>query len=148
MINEYDDFDDHENEENDDNGDNEDYVESENKDDEVELHNMNAHRMDSTFTTERRNSKRFDEKLSAIIENENCVVLNVSDKGVLLQTNMPVYFFPLSKTIEFQLNVEGEWISILGKIQWIQSDVLHSKLGLYIQYAPETYFNFLRTLYE
>ena len=142
MINEYEDIDDNEND------DNDDIEESENKDDEVELPGMHANNMESTFTTERRNSKRFDERLSAIIENENCIVLNVSDKGVLLQTNMPVYFFPLSKTIEFQLKVEGEWISILGKIQWIQSDVLHSKLGLYIQYAPETYFNFLRTLYE
>jgi hypothetical protein len=103
---------------------------------------------DSNFKLERRNTKRFDEKLSAKIENEKCVVLNVSNRGVLLQTDMPVYFFSLSKTIEFELQVEGEWLEVLGKVMWIQSDVEHSKIGLFIQQAPELYFNFLRKLYE
>lgn len=103
---------------------------------------------DGNFKQERRNTKRFDEKLSARIENENCVVLNVSNRGVLLQTAMPVYFFSLSKTIEFELQVEGEWLGILGKVMWIQSGVEHSKIGLFIQQAPEVYFNFLRKLYE
>jgi hypothetical protein len=103
---------------------------------------------ESNSKQERRNFKRFDEKLSARIENEKCVVLNISDRGVLLQTAMPVYFFPLSKTIEFQLQVEGEWLGVLGKIMWIQSDIEHSKIGLFIQQAPELYFNFLKKLYE
>jgi hypothetical protein len=103
---------------------------------------------DSNFKQERRNFKRFDEKLSAKIENEKCTVLNVSNRGVLLQTAMPVYFFPLSKTVEFELQVEGEWLGILGKVMWIQSDVEHSKIGLFIQQAPEVYFNFLKKLYE
>jgi hypothetical protein len=103
---------------------------------------------DSNFKQERRNFKRFDEKLSARIENEKCTVLNVSNRGVLLQTAMPVYFFPLSKTVEFELQVEGEWLGILGKVMWIQSDMEHSKIGLFIQQAPEVYFNFLRKLYE
>jgi hypothetical protein len=103
---------------------------------------------DSNFKQERRNTRRFDEKLSAKIENEKCVVLNVSNRGVLLQTAMPVYFPPLSKTIEFELQVEGKWLGILGKVMWIQSDVEHSKIGLFIQQAPELYFNFLRKLYE
>ncbi|UCH93278.1 MAG: PilZ domain-containing protein [Candidatus Aminicenantes bacterium] len=103
---------------------------------------------DSNFKQERRNTKRFDERLSARIENEKCVVLNVSNRGVLLQTTMPVYFFPLSKTIEFELQVEEEWIHIIGKVMWVQSDVLHSKIGLFIQHAPEPYFNFLKNLYE
>lgn len=103
---------------------------------------------DSNFKQERRNTKRFDEKLSARIENEKCIVLNVSNRGVLLQTAMPVYFFPLSKTIEFELRVDGEWLGILGKVMWIQSEVEHSKIGLFIQQAPELYFNFLRKLYE
>jgi hypothetical protein len=103
---------------------------------------------DSNFKQERRNTKRFDEKLSARIENEKCIVLNVSNRGVLLQTAMPVYFFTLSKTIEFELQVEGEWLGILGKVMWIQSEVEHSKIGLFIQQAPEIYFNFLRKLYE
>ena len=103
---------------------------------------------DSVFRQERRNFKRFDEKLSARIENESCTVLNVSNQGVLLQTSMPVYFFPLNKTIEFELQVEGEWLGILGKVMWIQSDVEHSKIGIFIQHAPELYFNFLKKLYE
>jgi hypothetical protein len=103
---------------------------------------------DSNFKQERRNFKRFDEKLSAKIENEKCTVLNVSNRGVLLQTAMPVFFFPLSKTVEFELQVDGEWLGILGKVMWIQSDVEHSKIGLFIQQAPEVYFNFLRKLYE
>lgn len=103
---------------------------------------------DSNFKQERRNTKRFDEKLSARIEHEKCVVLNVSNRGVLLQTAMPVFFFPLSTTIEFELQVDGEWLGILGKVMWIQSDVEHSKIGLFIQQAPEVYFNFLRKLYE
>ena len=103
---------------------------------------------DSNFKQERRNTKRFDEKLSAKIENENCVVLNVSNRGVLLQTAVPVYSFYLSKTIEFELQLEGKWLGILGKVMWIQSDVEHSKIGLFIQQAPERYFNFLKKLYE
>lgn len=103
---------------------------------------------DSNFKQERRNTKRFDEKLSARIEHEKCVVLNVSNRGVLLQTTMPVYFFPLSKTIEFELQVDGKWLGILGKVMWIQSDMEHSKIGLFIQQAPELYFNFLKKLYE
>ena len=103
---------------------------------------------DSNFRRERRNTKRFDEKLSARIEHEKCIVLNVSNRGVLLQTSMPVYFFPLSTSIEFELQVDGEWLGILGKVMWIQSDMEHSKIGLFIQQAPELYFNFLKRLYE
>ncbi len=114
----------------------------------VEIEPVHLHDFDSNFKIERRNSKRFDEKLSARIEKDRCLVLNVSNKGVLLQTSMPVYFFPLSGTIEFELQVEGEWLLIRGKVMWIQSDVLHSKIGLFIQQAPEPYFNFLKKLYE
>jgi len=142
MVDEYDDFDN-------DDFDNDDIEENEENNKEIELDDEFAEdKMNTSFPPERRNSKRFDERLTAIIENEKCIVLNVSDKGVLLQTAMPVYFFPLSKTVEFKLQVEGEWVRILGKVMWIQSDVVHSKLGLFIQHAPETYFNFLRKLYE
>lgn len=103
---------------------------------------------DSDFKRERRNTRRFDEKLSARIEHEKCTVLNISNRGVLLQTAMPVHFFSLTKTVEFELQVDGEWLGILGKVMWIQSDVEHSKIGLFIQQAPELYFNFLRKLYE
>lgn len=97
---------------------------------------------------ERRNSKRFDERLSAKLEDENCSVLNISNKGVLLQTRIPLYFFPLDKIIDFELRLQEQWIRIKGKVMWIQSDALHSKIGLFIQHAPEPYFQFLRELYE
>jgi hypothetical protein len=97
---------------------------------------------------ERRNSKRFDERLSARLQDEQCTVLNVSDKGVLLQTGMPVHFFPLDRIIDFELKLQEQWILIKGRVMWIQSDALHSKIGLFIQYAPEPYFQFLRELYE
>lgn len=97
---------------------------------------------------ERRNSKRFDERLSAKLEDEKCSVLNVSDKGVLLQTKIPLYFFPLDKIVDFELRLQEQWIRIKGRVMWIQSDALHSKIGLFIQNAPEPYFHFLRELYE
>jgi hypothetical protein len=115
---------------------------------EDDINEINKNLSDSDFKKERRNSKRFDEKLSAKIENKTCVVLNVSNQGVLLQTAVPIIYSPLSTTIDFELQVEGEWIHIRGKVMWVQTDVLHSKIGLFIQYAPEPYFNFLRTLYE
>lgn len=115
---------------------------------EVEFEQVSPKDFDSDFKRERRNSKRFDEALFARIEDKKCSVLNVSSKGVLLQTSIPVYFFPLSSTIDFELQVEGEWLLIRGRIMWIQSDVMHSKIGLFIHQAPEPYFNFLKKLYE
>jgi hypothetical protein len=103
---------------------------------------------DETSKQERRNNKRFDERVHAKLENEKCSVLNVSQKGVLLQTEMPVLFFPLAESIDFDLQVNEQWIRVRGKIMWIQSDVLHSKIGISIQQAPDIYFNFLRSLYE
>jgi hypothetical protein len=113
-----------------------------------DMMNGNKEDEESKPGPERRNSKRFDERLFARLENEHCSVLNVSNKGVLLQTDMPVYFIPLEKSLDFELQLNGQWIRVRGKIMWIQSDVLHSKVGIYIQYAPEPYFNFLRELYE
>jgi hypothetical protein len=114
----------------------------------VEIERVSPKDFESNFRRERRNSKRFDETLSARIEDKKCTVLNISNKGVLLQTGIPVYFFPLSSTLEFELQVEGEWLLIKGRVMWIQSDVTHSKIGLFIHQAPEPYFNFLKKLYE
>lgn len=100
------------------------------------------------YRSERRNNKRFDEQLSAKIGHEKCLVLNVSNKGVLLQTPIPEYFFPLDKIIDFDLKLNKEWISVKGRVMWIQCDTLHSKIGLFIQFAPEPYMEFLRDLYE
>jgi len=98
---------------------------------------------------DRRQTKRFVEKLSARIEDERCFVLNISDKGVLLQTSMPVHFFPVSKAIDFELRLEdGQWITMNAKVMWVQSDQLNSKIGLFIQQAPEPYLDFLKRLYE
>lgn len=98
---------------------------------------------------DRRQTKRYAEKLAARIETDQCFVLNVSDKGVLLQTSMPVYFFPVDRTIEFELRLEdGQWINMSAKVMWVQSDQLNSKIGLFIQQAPQPYFDFLKRIYE
>ena len=111
------------------------------------MNNENNNSWDAEI--ERRQTKRFTENLSARIEDEQCCVLNVSNKGVLLQTNMPVYFFPISKTVDFELQLEdGQWITMSATVMWVQSDQVHSKIGLFIQNAPEPYFDFLRKLYE
>ena len=95
---------------------------------------------------ERRNSKRFEGLLTARFQDEQCVVLNVSENGVMLETNLPVHFFPLDKTIEFELRLKEQWIRIKGRVMWIQNDSLHSKIGLFIQEAQDPYFRFLQEL--
>lgn len=93
---------------------------------------------------ERRKNKRFDEQLPARIKEEECIALNISEKGVLLRTSKPARFFPLDKTIDFELKLQEQWIQIKGKVVWIQSDSVHSKVGLLIQDAQEPYFQFFR----
>ena len=97
---------------------------------------------------ERRNGKRFDEKLSARFQDEECIALNVSEKGVLLQTGMPAHLFPLDQTIDIEVKLQEQWIQIKGKVVWIQSDSLHCKIGLFIQNAQEPYYQFFRELEE
>lgn len=109
---------------------------------------VNAKPVD-VYQSERRNSKRYEERLHARFENENCSVLNVSAKGVLLQTPMPDYFFPLDEIVEIELQLEnGEWVQMRATVMWAQCDQLNSKVGLNIEYAPEPYFQFIRELYE
>jgi hypothetical protein len=111
--------------------------------------NSNSSPESDVYKSERRNSKRFDERLHAKLDNEWCAVLNVSAKGVLLQTPIPDYFFPIDKSIEFDLQLEdGQWVSMRATVMWVQCDQLNAKIGLFIQYAPEPYFQFLRQLYE
>lgn len=101
------------------------------------------------YQSERRNSKRFEERLHARLDNEPCSVLNISSKGILIQTPMPEYFFPLEKVIDFDLQLEdGQWVQMRATVMWVQCDRLHSKIGLFIQFAPEPYFQYLRQLYE
>jgi hypothetical protein len=97
---------------------------------------------------EKRESERLTKKLSARVENQTCDVLNISKKGVLLETGMPVYLFPVSKTIHFELEIEGQWTPIEGTIKWVVSDQLHSRIGIFIKRAPELYFNYLKELYS
>jgi hypothetical protein len=101
------------------------------------------------YKSERRNNRRYEERLHARFENETCSVLNVSAKGVLLQTLMPDYFFPLDELVDFDLQLEdGEWVKMSATVMWVQCDQLNSKIGLNIQYAPEPYFLFIKELYE
>jgi hypothetical protein len=93
---------------------------------------------------ERRKNKRFDKQLPARLKDEECIALNVSEKGVLLQTNKPARFFPLDKIIDFELKLQEQWIQITGKVAWLQSDSHHTKIGLFIQNAQEPYSQFFR----
>jgi hypothetical protein len=96
---------------------------------------------------EKRESERLIKKLSARIKNQTCEVLNISKKGVLLETGMPVYLFPVSNTLHFELEIAGEWAPIEGTIKWVASDQLHSRVGIFIKRAPEAYFNYLKQIY-
>ncbi|MCP5051688.1 MAG: PilZ domain-containing protein [bacterium] len=99
--------------------------------------------------SERRNSKRFDERLHARLETKICAVLNVSAKGVLLKSSMPELFLTIDQSVEMELQLEdGQWVTMRATVMWVQNDQQHSKIGLFIQYAPEPYFEFLRELYE
>jgi hypothetical protein len=97
---------------------------------------------------ERRKNKRFDKQLPARLKDEECIALNVSEKGVLLQTSMPSHFFPLDKIIDFELKLQEQWIQITGKVVWLQSDSHHTKIGLFIQNAQDPYFQFFREFEE
>ncbi len=104
---------------------------------------------DYVYQSDRRNNKRFEERLHAKLDNEPCAVLNISSKGILIQTPMPEYFFPLEKIIDLELQLEdGQWVRMRATVMWVQCDRLHSKIGLFIQFAPEPYFQYLRQLYE
>jgi PilZ domain len=109
----------------------------------------NAKAKVDVYQSERRNSKRFDERLHAKIQKEPCSVLNVSHKGILLQTPLPDYYFPLEEAVDFDLQLEdGDWINMKAIVMWVQFDHLNSKIGLFIREAPEPYFNFIKELYE
>jgi hypothetical protein len=97
---------------------------------------------------DKRESVRLAKKLSARIQNQTCDVLNISKKGVLLETVMPVYLFPVSNTIHFELEIEGQWISIDGIIKWVVCDQVNSRVGVFIKRAPELYLNYLKQIYS
>jgi hypothetical protein len=97
---------------------------------------------------EKRESIRIERKISARVKEKICSVLNISNKGVLLETDMPVYLFPLTEIIHFELEIEGEWIPVHGIVKWVVSDQLNSRIGVFIRRAPELYLNYLKRLYS
>lgn len=98
--------------------------------------------------TERRSNKRLNEQIGAMFENEACQVLNISERGVLLQLNHPTMFLGIEKCIDFDLQLDGQWIRLRGKVEWIHDELALSRLGLSVQDAPSLYFDFLRKRLE
>ena len=97
---------------------------------------------------EKRESARLAKKLSARIRNQTCAVLNVSKRGILLETSMPIYLFPVTQTIHLELAIEDHWMSINGIIKWVSSDQEYSRVGIFIKKAPELYLDYLKKLYS
>jgi hypothetical protein len=97
---------------------------------------------------ENREAVRVAKKISARIKDNLCTVLNISKKGVLLETSMPLYWFPISEVILFELEIEGEWMSVNGIVKWVSTDQEHSRVGVFIKHAPEAYVEYLRQLYS
>lgn len=97
---------------------------------------------------ENREAIRVEKKISARIKNNMCTVLNISKKGVLLETGMPLYWFPVSEIVLFELEIDGEWMSLNGIVKWVSTDQDHSRVGVFIKHAPEPYLNYLKQLYS
>lgn len=97
---------------------------------------------------EKRESVRIERKLSARVKEKICSVLNISNKGVLLETDIPVYWFPLSEIIHFELEIDGKWVPVQGIVKWVVSDQLNSRVGVFIRKAPELYLDYLKRLYS
>ncbi|MCU0288492.1 MAG: PilZ domain-containing protein [Acidobacteria bacterium] len=96
---------------------------------------------------EKRKNVRLEKKLNARVKDMICAVLNISNQGVLLETDMPSYRFSVSRPIYFELEIEGEWIAITGTIKWIVNEIDHSRIGISIRRAPEVYMSYLQKLY-
>ncbi len=96
----------------------------------------------------KRESLRIDKTLSARVRDNICTVLNISNKGVLLETPIPMSWSPLSDDINFDLEIGGEWISIDGIVKWVVSDQEHSRVGVFIKIAPSLYLDYLKDLYS
>ncbi len=97
---------------------------------------------------EKRGNIRLEKRLNARVKNALCAVLNISNKGILLETEMPVFWFPVSEDLQFELEIDGEWASISGTVKWVVSDTLHSRIGVFIRRAPEVYLSYLKKLYS
>jgi hypothetical protein len=97
---------------------------------------------------EKRECVRLEKRLNARVKDALCAVLNISNKGILLETDMPVFWFPLSEDLQFELEIDGEWASLSGTVKWIVSDALHSRIGIFIRRAPDVYLAYLKKLYS
>lgn len=97
---------------------------------------------------EKREENRLDHSLSARVQNQKCIVLNISKKGVLLQTQVPIFWFPIDESIWFELEIDGQWIPVNGIIKWVASDQSNSRIGVFIKRAPELYMDFLKEVYN
>lgn len=97
---------------------------------------------------EKRGNIRLEKRLNARVKNALCAVLNISNKGILLETEMPVFWFPVSEDLQFELEIDGEWASISGTVKWVVSDTLHSRIGVFIRWAPDVYLSYLKKLYS
>lgn len=96
---------------------------------------------------DKREALRHDQELSARIKDNPCVVLNISKKGVLLETGMPLHWFPVSAPIQFELELDGEWMPLDGTVKWVATDQEHSRLGVFIKRAPAPYMDYLKDQY-
>jgi hypothetical protein len=97
--------------------------------------------------SEQREAVRLEKKLAARIQNRDCSVLNISQKGVLLESEMPLYFFPIDELIHFELEIDGNWVTIAGFVKWVITHQMHSRIGVFIKRAPEIYLNYLKKIY-
>ncbi|MCP4215163.1 MAG: PilZ domain-containing protein [bacterium] len=97
--------------------------------------------------SEKREDVRVQKKLIAKYKDKECAVLNVSSKGVLLETTLPVYLFPVSDIIIFELELDGLWMCLNGTVQWTAAYPGHSRVGLSINNAPAPFMDFLQNQY-
>ncbi len=100
------------------------------------------------LSDEKREEIRVEKRLSAKVRNNECVVLNVSKKGVLLETVLPVFWFNVAELIEFELEIDGEMMPVHGIVKWVASDPEHSRIGIFIKRAPEPYLRFMQEVYS
>ncbi len=98
-------------------------------------------------SNDKREDVRFEQHLSARLKNQDCSVLNISNKGVLLETNLPPYHFTIEHDIVFELELDGEWMPMAGVIQWTASFPTYSRVGVSIENAPASYLDLLHKLY-
>ena len=97
---------------------------------------------------EKRENYRIAKKLSAKFNDRVCQVLNISNKGVLLETSFPVFLFRIDDSVEFQLEIDETWMRISGIVQWTASYQEYNRVGLSILNAPSLYLDYLKRVYE